>query len=28
MEIELTKGCRFNLSKEAPELNKVAIGLG
>ncbi|MGJ5630204.1 TerD family protein [Nostoc sp. CALU 1950] len=28
MEIELTKGGRFNLSKEAPNLNKVAIGLG
>ncbi|BAY42216.1 stress protein (plasmid) [Nostoc sp. NIES-2111] len=28
MEIELTKGGRFNLSKEAPNLKKVAIGLG
>ncbi|GJD22043.1 stress protein [Rivularia sp. IAM M-261] len=28
MEIELTKGSRFNLSKEAPDLKKVAIGLG
>ncbi|MEH2347402.1 MAG: TerD family protein [Nostoc sp.] len=28
MEIELSKGGRFNLSKEAPNLNKVAIGLG
>lgn len=28
MEIELTKGGRFNLSKEAPDLKKVAIGLG
>lgn len=28
MEIELTKGGRFNLSKEAPNLNNVAIGLG
>ncbi|MEH2256302.1 TerD family protein [Nostoc sp.] len=28
MEIELNKGGRFNLSKEAPNLKKVAIGLG
>ena len=28
MEIELTKGGRFNLSKEAPDLKKLAIGLG
>jgi tellurite resistance protein TerA len=28
MEIELSKGSRFNLSKEAPNLKKVAIGLG
>lgn len=28
MEIELTKGGRFNVSKEAPDLKKVAIGLG
>ncbi|MBW4671941.1 MAG: VWA domain-containing protein [Cyanomargarita calcarea GSE-NOS-MK-12-04C] len=28
MEIELTKGARFNLSKETPDLKKVAIGLG
>jgi tellurite resistance protein TerA len=28
MEIELSKGGRFNLSKEAPNLKKVAIGLG
>jgi stress response protein SCP2 len=28
MEIELTKGGRFNLSKEAPDLKQVAIGLG
>ncbi|MFN6563578.1 MAG: TerD family protein [Nostoc sp. ChiSLP01] len=28
MEIELTKGGRFNLSQEAPNLKKVAIGLG
>lgn len=28
MEIELTKGGRFNLSKEAPALQKIAIGLG
>ena len=28
MEIELSKGGRFNLSKEAPDLKKVAIGLG
>ncbi len=28
MEIELSKGGRFNLSKEAPNLRKVAIGLG
>lgn len=28
MEIELTKGSRFNVSKEAPDLKKVAIGLG
>jgi len=28
MEIELTKGGRFNLSKEAPNLKKFAIGLG
>lgn len=28
MEIELTKGSRFNLSKSAPDLKKVAIGLG
>ncbi|KAB8319401.1 stress protein [Tolypothrix campylonemoides VB511288] len=28
MEIELTKGGRFNLSKEAPNLKKLAIGLG
>ncbi|WP_298908008.1 VWA domain-containing protein [uncultured Nostoc sp.] len=27
MEIELSKGGRFNLSKEAPNLKKVAIGL-
>ena len=28
MEIELSKGNRFNLSKEAPDLKKLAIGLG
>ncbi|PHJ58390.1 hypothetical protein VF14_29920 [Nostoc linckia z18] len=28
MEIELSKGGRFNLSQEAPSLKKVAIGLG
>jgi len=28
MEIELDKGGRFNLSKEVPNLKKVAIGLG
>jgi stress response protein SCP2 len=28
MEIELSKGGRFNLSKEARNLKKVAIGLG
>ncbi|MEH2118301.1 VWA domain-containing protein [Nostoc sp.] len=28
MEIELNKGGRFNLSKEVPDLKKVAIGLG
>ncbi|MEH2123585.1 TerD family protein [Nostoc sp.] len=28
MEIELSKGGRFNLSKESPNLRKVAIGLG
>lgn len=28
MEIELTKGGRFNISKEAPDLKRVAIGLG
>lgn len=28
MSIELTKGDRFNLSKEAPNFNKVAIALG
>jgi len=28
MEIELTKGGRFNLSKEAPDLKQIAIGLG
>ncbi|MGF1935052.1 MAG: VWA domain-containing protein [Nostoc sp. ChiQUE02] len=28
METELIKGARFNLSKEAPNLKKVAIGLG
>ncbi|MBD2603099.1 VWA domain-containing protein [Scytonema hofmannii FACHB-248] len=28
MEIELSKGGRFNLSQEAPDLKKVAIGLG
>ncbi|MEG4322878.1 MULTISPECIES: TerD family protein [unclassified Microcoleus] len=28
MSIELTKGDRFNLSKEAPDFNKVAIALG
>ena len=28
MEIELSKGGRFNLSKEAPNLKKIAIGLG
>lgn len=28
MGIQLTKGGRFNLSKEAPDLKKVAIGLG
>jgi stress response protein SCP2 len=28
MEIELSKGGRFNLSQEAPNLKKVAIGLG
>ncbi|TAH31405.1 MAG: TerD family protein, partial [Oscillatoriales cyanobacterium] len=28
MTIELTKGDRFNLSKEAPDFNKVAIALG
>lgn len=28
MEIELNKGSRFNLSKEVPNLKKVAIGLG
>ncbi len=28
MEIELNKGGRFNLSQEAPNLKKVAIGLG
>jgi stress response protein SCP2 len=28
MGIQLTKGDRFNLSKEAPNLNKVGIGLG
>ncbi|MEH1941330.1 MAG: VWA domain-containing protein [Nostoc sp.] len=28
MEIELNKGGRFNLSKEVPNLKKVAIGLG
>ncbi|WP_334824534.1 TerD family protein [Nostoc sp.] len=28
MEIELRKCGRFNLSKEAPNLKKVAVGLG
>ena len=28
MSIELTKGDRFNLSKEVPDFNKVAIALG
>lgn len=28
MEIELSKGNRFNLSKQAPNLKKVGIGLG
>ncbi|MEG5059904.1 TerD family protein [Microcoleus sp. A2-C5] len=28
MSIQLTKGERFNLSKEAPDFNKVAIALG
>ncbi|MGB7444421.1 MAG: VWA domain-containing protein [Coleofasciculaceae cyanobacterium] len=28
MEIQLIKGSRFNLSKEAPDLNKLSIGLG
>ncbi|MCC5667742.1 TerD family protein [Nostoc sp. CHAB 5784] len=28
MEIELNKGGRFNLSKEVPDIKKVAIGLG
>ena len=28
MTIELTKGDRFNLSKEAPDFNKIAIALG
>ncbi len=28
MSIELTKGERFNLSKESPDFNKVAIALG
>lgn len=28
MEIELSKGGRFNLSQEAPQLKKVSIGLG
>jgi stress response protein SCP2 len=28
MGIQLTKGARFNLSKEAPDLKNVAIGLG
>ena len=28
MGIQLTKGGRFNLSKEAPDLKKVAIALG
>ena len=28
MSIELTKGERFNLSKETPDLNKLAIALG
>ena len=28
MEIELNKGSRFNLSKEAPDLKKLAVGLG
>ncbi|WP_293121965.1 TerD family protein [Microcoleus sp. bin38.metabat.b11b12b14.051] len=28
MSIELTKGDRFNISKEAPDFNKIAIALG
>ena len=28
MSIELTKGERFNLSKETPDFSKIAIALG